>query len=73
VSAIGLVVATVTALAGCGQQAEGPPNLVWYTNPDSGGQEEIAARCTAASGGQYTISVSVLPRESSERTTPRST
>jgi len=67
VSAIGLVVATVTALAGCGQQAEGPPNLVWYTNPDSGGQEEIAARCTEASGGQYTISVSVLPRESSEQ------
>jgi multiple sugar transport system substrate-binding protein len=67
VSAVGLVVAAVTALAGCGQGSAGPPNLVWYTNPDSGGQEEIAARCTEASGGQYTISISVLPRESSEQ------
>lgn len=67
VSAIGLVVAAATALAGCGQGDAGPPNLVWYTNPDSGGQEEIAARCTEAAGGQYTISISVLPRESSEQ------
>jgi multiple sugar transport system substrate-binding protein len=41
--------------------------LTWYINPDSGGQQEIAARCTAAAGGQYTIATSTLPRESSEQ------
>lgn len=54
-------------LAGCGAGETGPPELVWYINPDSGGQEEIAARCTEAAGGQYTISTSTLPRESSEQ------
>jgi multiple sugar transport system substrate-binding protein len=39
--------------------------LIWYTNPDSGGQAELAARCTEAAGGAYTITTSVLPRESS--------
>jgi multiple sugar transport system substrate-binding protein len=54
-------------LAGCGAGQTGPPDLVWYINPDSGGQEEIAARCTEAANGQYTISTSTLPRESSEQ------
>ncbi|WP_235495416.1 extracellular solute-binding protein [Geodermatophilus sp. Leaf369] len=39
--------------------------MIWYTNPDSGGQAELAARCTEAAGGAYTITTSVLPRESS--------
>ncbi|MGQ0576281.1 MAG: extracellular solute-binding protein, partial [Pseudonocardia sp.] len=55
------------AIAGCGGGAAGPPVLNWYVNPDSGGQEEIASRCTDASGGQYRIAVSTLPRESSEQ------
>ncbi|MBW0132272.1 extracellular solute-binding protein [Pseudonocardia oceani] len=54
-------------LAGCGTGDPGPPTLTWYTNPDSGGQEEIAAACTAAANGAYDINVSVLPRESSEQ------
>ena len=54
-------------LAGCGVSDPGPPTLTWYINPDSGGQEEIAARCSAAAGGAYDIDVSVLPRESSEQ------
>ncbi len=55
------------ALAGCGTGDPGPPTLTWYINPDSGGQEEIAARCTQAAGGAYDIAVSTLPRESSEQ------
>jgi multiple sugar transport system substrate-binding protein len=67
---------TITALAavaagvlsGCGSGAEaGPPTLTWYINPDSGGQKEIAARCTTAAGGRYRIAVTLLPRESSEQ------
>jgi len=54
-------------LSGCGSSSQGPPTLTWYINPDSGGQAEIAARCTAAAGGRYTITTSTLPREASEQ------
>lgn len=54
-------------LAGCGVSDPGPPTLTWYINPDSGGQAEIAARCSAAANGAYDIAVSTLPRESSEQ------
>lgn len=52
-------------LAGCGGGETGPPSLTWYINPDSGGQVELAKRCTEASGGRYTIDTEVLPREAS--------
>ena len=58
--AAALLVAAGT-LAACGGDSGGPPTLSWYTNPDNGGQKEIAARCSEASGGAYTISTSVLP------------
>ncbi len=65
--AVLLVAALLGALAGCGSGPVGPPVLTWYINPDSGGQKEIAARCTAAAAGQYSIAISVLPREASEQ------
>jgi multiple sugar transport system substrate-binding protein len=50
-------------LAACGSDSEGgPPTLTWYINPDSGGQAEIAARCSDQSDGAYRIEVSQLPR-----------
>ena len=42
----------------------GTPTLTWYINPDSGGQAKIAAACSDASDGKYTIEISVLPRNS---------
>jgi len=54
-------------LAACGGGDDGTPTLTWYINPDSGGQAEIAKRCTEASEGQYRIEVAQLPRESSEQ------
>jgi len=57
----------LSAIAGCGAGAAGPPTLNWYINPDSGGQETIAASCTEAAGGAYRIAVTVLPREASEQ------
>jgi multiple sugar transport system substrate-binding protein len=51
-----------TALVACGEDG-GPPTLTWYTNPDSGGQEEIAKRCTQASNGEYKIETSGLPTD----------
>ncbi|NYJ07756.1 multiple sugar transport system substrate-binding protein [Geodermatophilus daqingensis] len=53
-----------STLAACGGGSGGPPTLTWYINPDSGGQQEIANRCTAAANGQYTIEISQLPRDS---------
>src|SRR3712207_2008509 len=66
-SAAAVTAAVLTVVAGCGAGETGPPDRVWYVNPDSGGQEEIAARCTEAAGGAYTVSTSTLPRESSEQ------
>lgn len=54
-------------LAACGGDEGGPPTLTWYINPDSGGQAEIAARCTEAAEGRYRIEIAQLPRESSEQ------
>ncbi|WP_245821376.1 extracellular solute-binding protein [Geodermatophilus pulveris] len=54
-----------STLAACGGDSGGGNTLTWYINPDSGGQAEIAARCSAESGGAYTIEVAQLPRESS--------
>src|SRR5918998_4645739 len=63
-----VVVAVLAALASaCSSAPSGPPVLTWYINPDDGGQAEIAARCSAASGGRYTIATSQLPREASEQ------
>lgn len=63
----GVAVAALVGLAGCGAGPVGPPTLNWYINPDDGGQAEIAARCTAASGGAYRIEVSTLPNDASEQ------
>ena len=54
-----------SGLTACGSSSSGPPTLTWYTNPDSGGQAEIASRCTKEAQGQYTVTTAVLPRESS--------
>jgi multiple sugar transport system substrate-binding protein len=56
---------TAGTLAACGGGNSGStPTLTWYINPDSGGQAEIASRCSDDSDGAYTIEVSVLPRNS---------
>lgn len=55
------------ALTACSSSGNGPPTLTWYINPDSGGQAEIATRCTDAAQGAYSIKTALLPRESSEQ------
>jgi multiple sugar transport system substrate-binding protein len=56
-----------SVLAACGSDDSGVPTLTWYTNPDSGGQAEIAARCTEDAGGKYRITTAVLPRQAGEQ------
>jgi len=58
---------TAGTLAACGSDDGGASTLTWYTNPDSGGQAEIASRCTEEAGGAYTIEVAQLPRESAQQ------
>ena len=62
-AAAALVAAGTLAACGSGNSG-GTPTLTWYINPDSGGQAEIASRCTAAADGRYQIQVSQLPRDS---------
>jgi multiple sugar transport system substrate-binding protein len=54
-------------LAACGGGDGGASTLTWYINPDSGGQVELASRCTEEAGGAYTIETAQLPRESAQQ------
>ena len=58
---------TAGTLAACGSGGGGANTLTWYINPDSGGQAEIASRCTDAADGAYTIKTAQLPRESAQQ------
>ena len=50
-------------LAACGGDG-GKPELVWYINPDSGGQAAIAEDCST---DDYTITTQVLPQDASQQ------
>ncbi|WP_028047377.1 extracellular solute-binding protein [Cellulomonas sp. URHE0023] len=65
--ALALVVglAVVAPLAACAGEGSGTPKLIWYINPDDGGQAAIAKECTEQAGGAYKLEVSVLPRDAS--------
>lgn len=52
-----------TALAACGSSS-GPPKLIWYTNPDNGGQAALAKDCSTA---DYTITTQVLPQDATQQ------
>src|SRR3712207_1611883 len=64
-AAAAAVLASTLVACGGGGDGGSAPVLNWYINPDSGGQAEIAQRCSDASNGAYTIATSQLPRESS--------
>jgi multiple sugar transport system substrate-binding protein len=53
-------------LAACGGDSS-TPELIWYINPDAGGQDAVAANCTEAADGAYTISTEVLPQDASQQ------
>lgn len=50
-------------LAACGGDG-GKPELVWYINPDSGGQDAVAEKCST---GDYTITTQVLPQDAGQQ------
>jgi multiple sugar transport system substrate-binding protein len=64
----GLAVAASLALASgllaaCSGDS-GKPELIWYTNPDTGGQADLAAECST---DDYTITTEVLPQDASQQ------
>lgn len=50
-------------LAACSGDESGAPTLVWYTNPDNGGQATLAQECTESADGAYRIETQTLPNE----------
>ena len=50
-------------LSACGGDG-GKPELAWYINPDSGGQDAVAAECST---DDYTISTQVLPQDAGQQ------
>jgi multiple sugar transport system substrate-binding protein len=61
-SAVTLALAT-SLLAACSGDS-GKPELVWYINPDAGGQDAVAEKCST---DEYTITTQVLPQDSSQQ------
>jgi len=67
-SALLTALVVVAPLGACASgSGSGEPTLMWYTNPDNGGQAEIANRCTQQANGAYRLEVSVLPRDAASQ------
>src|SRR4051794_18559491 len=68
VRALAATAALVTAaglLAACSASAnDGKTQLIWYINPDSGGQAKVAANCST---DDYTITTQVLPQDANQQ------
>ena len=62
-----VLVSTLVLLAGllaaC-SSASAKPVLTWYINPDTGGQDAVAQRCST---NEYTISTQVLPTDAGQQ------
>jgi len=63
-AAAACLVAISGLLAACSSSGSGKTDLVWYINPDSGGQAKVAANCST---DQYTITTQVLPQDANEQ------
>jgi multiple sugar transport system substrate-binding protein len=50
-------------LSACSDDS-GPPELTWYINPDSGGQDAVAEKCSTE---EYTITTEVLPQDANQQ------
>src|SRR3954470_23087098 len=64
---IAATAALVTAsglMVGCSASASSRDTLVWYINPDAGGQAKVAANCST---DKYTITTQVLPQDANEQ------
>lgn len=63
-AALAVTLAAALAASACGSGDEdGAARLVWYINPDNGGQATLAQQCSDASDGAFSIETQVLPNE----------
>lgn len=74
VAAAMVVAVGVGTLAGCSGDTDSATTLTWYINPDGGGadpkgggQAQIAAECSKASGGDFRVDVQQLPNSASDQ------
>jgi multiple sugar transport system substrate-binding protein len=55
-------------LAACSASGDsGTPELIWYINPDNGGQDKVAANCTEAAAGKYKVTTQILPQDAGQQ------
>lgn len=64
IATVAVAILVPLGLGACGSDESATPTLTWYINPDNGGQKTLAEKCSASSGGAYTITTQVLPNES---------
>lgn len=64
VAAVAAMATISGLLAACSASASSSDTLVWYTNPDSGGQAAVAKNCST---DDYTIKTQVLPQDANEQ------
>ncbi len=62
-SSVATLALASSLLAACGGDS-GKPELVWYINPDSGGQDAVAEKCSTDG---YTITTQVLPQDAGQQ------
>ncbi len=60
---IATLVLASSLLAACGGDG-GKPELIWYINPDTGGQAAVAEECSTDT---YTITTQVLPQDAGQQ------
>ena len=64
-AAAAILALTSGLLAACSSSAgSSTPTLVWYINPDAGGQAKVAENCST---DDYTITTQVLPQDANEQ------
>jgi len=63
VAAVAAAALASTTLAACGSSG-GKPQLIWYTNPDNGGQAALAKSCSTS---KYTITTQLLPQDATQQ------
>lgn len=64
VASLAAMALSVGLLAACGGDDGGTPELVWYINPDAGGQAQVAENCST---DDYTITTQVLPQDAGQQ------
>lgn len=67
IAAVALAALATQLLVGCGEDSGATPTLVWYQNPDNGGQAQIAQECADASDGAYRVDMEVLPNSATDQ------